>query len=175
MKGEFDYPNCKLLLEGKRFNVVELKGETSQGAHYTRQIIDHPGAVVILPFLSETEILLIRNRREGVCETLLELPAGTREPQEDPLMTAKRELEEETGYRAKTFQPLLHFFSSPGICNERLYSFVASDLTFHAQNLDHGETIEVEEVSFAESIQLIHKGIIQDAKTICTLLYYFTQ
>ncbi len=90
-----------------------------------REFVSHPGAVVILPLLTPTTLILIRNHRFAIDQSLWELPAGTLEPNEDLLVCAHRELEEETGYRAKQMTPLLEFFSSPGYCNEKLFVYKA--------------------------------------------------
>jgi len=83
-------------------------------ATVTREIVVHPGAVVILPFLPDGRIVMIRNYRYTIEDELWELPAGTREPNETPIETARRELEEETGYRARTMTPQMEFYTSPG-------------------------------------------------------------
>ena len=88
----------ELLLATRRFDVVRLKYQTSDGVEHALETIRHPGAVAILPLLPHDQICLIRNFRVAVRQTLIELPAGTREPGETPLDTAHRELEEETGY-----------------------------------------------------------------------------
>jgi ADP-ribose pyrophosphatase len=139
-----------------------------------REVVVHPGAVVILPFLDpKTEtILLIRNRRYAISQILLELPAGTLEKGEDPINTAGRELLEETGYLAGRIKPMLNFFSSPGILSEKMYAFLAYDLEQSNAVLDPGEDIELLSTTVPDAIQMIRDGRIHDGKTIATLLMY---
>ena len=168
---KFDYTNPHLEFKGKRIQVYTIE-ENHNDQVVKRELVSHPGAVVILPFLDEKTILLIENKRYSVQRKLIELPAGTLEPGEPPLETAYRELEEETGYKAKILSPLLEFFPSPGYCNEILYSFVAKDLTHFGQHLDETENITVLPTLLTEALGMVREGIICDAKTICTLLYY---
>lgn len=171
MKGPYHYQNPKMLFHGARFDVIDIEDQ-KDGKVYTRQIVDHPGAVIILPLTHDDKIIMIRNKREGVLQTLWELPAGTLEKGEEPLFTAKRELEEETGYTSQDVRFLFQFFSTPGFCNEILYAYIAKDLTFAGQHLDPTESIEVYTLSLDEALDKIQRGIICDAKTICLLLYY---
>lgn len=154
--------------QGARFSV-----EQTQHHGHTFDVVIHPGAVVVLAFL-DTQVLLIKNRRPAVGKTLLELPAGTLEPGEAPEQTARRELEEETGYRAKKLMPLCTFFSSPGYTNEKLTAYLAEDLTHVGQQLDPSEEITVATMTMQEALQAIQEGKIVDAKTMAVLLYYHT-
>ncbi len=153
-----------------RFDVrsLELKPQT------TRDFVAHPGAVVVLPLLDEQRVVMIRNQRYAVGQELWELPAGLREPNEQPEATAARELIEETGYRAEKVEPLLNFFTSPGFCNELMYAYAAYQLQFVGQALEENEKIRVEVLSWTEILGLLKKGAIIDAKTVATLLYYHT-
>jgi ADP-ribose pyrophosphatase len=132
----------------------------------------HPGAVVILGLLADGKVLLIRNRRYTVDETLLELPAGTLEKNEDPMNCAGRELLEETGYLAGRLKPIGTYFTSPGILSEKMYAYAAYDLQERKTALEEGEEIEVEPTAFDEALAMIGDGRIQDAKTIATILMY---
>lgn len=160
------------LFEGRRFSVVRRGQALPDGSLHTREVILHPGAVTILPLIAPDRVLLIRNYRYAVDETLLELPAGTLEPGEDPLETARRELEEETGYQAGSLAAVHSFWMSPGILRERMHLFVADGLTLGKVSLDAGEQIEPLIVSWAEALELVHSGQIQDAKTLVGLLWY---
>ncbi|HEX8520980.1 MAG TPA: NUDIX hydrolase [Tepidisphaeraceae bacterium] len=139
-----------------------------------REVIVHPGAVVVLPFLdlpSET-ILLIKNKRYAINQVLLELPAGTLEKGEDPINCAGRELLEETGYLAGRLKPMLNFYSSPGIMSEKMYAFCAYDLEQSNATPEAGEEIELLSASLDDAIRMIRDGRIHDGKTIATLLMY---
>jgi ADP-ribose pyrophosphatase len=162
----------KTLLDGQRFRVVSLQYRDSKGQQHTRQVVRHPGAVTILPMVDAEHVCLIRNYRPGVDQTLLELPAGTLEPGEDPRHTAFRELEEETGYRAQQMELLCEFYTSPGILDERMWLYVATQLTGGPQKLDDGEEIENEVVSWSECLRLVREGAIQDGKSLVGLLFY---
>jgi ADP-ribose pyrophosphatase len=137
-----------------------------------REYITHPGAAVILPLLEPNIVLMIKNKRFAVGKTLWELPAGTLEPDEIPLMCAKRELEEETGFKAKEFKPLLEFYSTPGFSNEKLYAFVAEGLKPTKQKTDPDEEIEVHPLTWTEILSLIKSGEIVDGKTLTVLMHY---
>jgi len=163
--------NSTSLFKGSRFDVHRLE-LTTFGEGHCWDFVVHPGAVTILPILEEDRIILIRNKRHAVDEILWELPAGTLEASESPLLTAQRELIEETGYCAGTMRPLLDFYTTPGICNEVMHSFLAEELTYQGQQLDDTENIVVEILPFDEVLKMVHEGIIHDGKTLVVLLYY---
>jgi ADP-ribose pyrophosphatase len=142
------------------------------GARHTREVVAHPGAVLVMGLLADDRVVLIRNRRYAVGETLWELPAGTLEKGEDPMNCAGRELLEETGYLAGRLKILLTFYTSPGILSERMYAFVAYDLQKQQTALEEGEEIEVVPVPWNEALEMVGDGRIQDGKTIATLLWY---
>jgi ADP-ribose pyrophosphatase len=161
----------ELLLTTSRFKVVRDSYQTSNGQIKSREIVRHPGAVVIVPRLDDGRVCLIRNYRISVNQTLIELPAGTLDPQETPQSQAERELIEETGYRAATMRELHSFYLSPGILDERMHLFLATGLTEGAPARETGEEIDNLVVPWAEAIAMIFSGEIQDAKTIASLLY----
>jgi ADP-ribose pyrophosphatase len=161
--------NERLVLEGERFNVYQMELNGSDGRIYHREVIRHPGAVVLLPLVDPDTVVLIRNHRVTVGETLLELPAGTREPDESPEQTAARELIEETGYRAGTLHSRGEFYSAPGICDELMHLFVATDLTAGQHAREAVEQIENQLVHRDEVRELIADGAIRDAKTLVGL------
>jgi ADP-ribose pyrophosphatase len=142
------------------------------GKRHKREVVVHPGAVVVLPVLPDERILLIRNYRYAVGESLLELPAGTLERGEEPINCAGRELIEETGYTAGRIKPIGSFFTSPGILSERMYAFAAYDLRPGRQALEEGEQIELSPTAWDDVIDMIHSGTIRDAKTIAAVLMF---
>jgi ADP-ribose pyrophosphatase len=162
----------QVIYSGKKVRLEVHTLENDEGKRSAREIVVHPGAVVVLPFIEADRILLIRNKRYAVGQILLELPAGTLEKGEQPMNCAGRELAEETGYLARRLQPLGNFFSSPGILSEKMYAFAAYDLEKVQTALDEGEEIEVQPASLDEAVEMIRSGEIHDAKTIATLLMY---
>ncbi len=160
------------LLVTRRFRVIRQTEPGPDGKLHVRETVQHPGAVTILPLLDDGRVCLIRNYRIAVGQTLVELPAGTLEPGEDPAVTAERELIEETGYRAATVEKLCEFFMSPGILNERMHLFVARGLEPGERALEPGENIESLVVPWADAMEMALDGTIQDAKTLVGLLYY---
>lgn len=165
-------PKSEVLFESSVFHVTREKMTLDDGRQWTRDIIRHPGAVVILPILEDGRIVLIENYRVSVKEWLIELPAGTLEPPEEPLAAASRELIEETGYRADRFEPLVSFLSSPGLFDERMHVFLAKGLTPGEMDLQEGERIRVRPTPLDEVLQMIRDGQIHDGKTVASVLYY---
>jgi ADP-ribose pyrophosphatase len=155
-----------------KFDVERRRVSTRDGGAVEREVVVHPGAVVVLPLLDDGRIVMIRNHRFTVGETLWELCAGTLEPDEEPAVTAARELIEETGYEAARIRPLTTFYTSPGICTERMYAFVATGLTPVGQRLEATEEISVEPLSRDAIMERIRSGEIRDGKTITTLLFH---
>lgn len=162
----------KLAFQGIRYDVRTVKIPGRNDITIERDVIVHPGAVIILPLLDDDRIVMIRNERFAVGKVLWELPAGTLDTNQSPLETAKRELIEETGYQTESIQPLSSFYTSPGICNEAMYAFVAKNLTFVGQALEESEKITVELITWKQALDMIQQGIIIDGKTIATLLFY---
>lgn len=162
----------ELLLKSRIFNVVRRISVTADGQRHTREIIRHPGAVVLLPLLDDGRVVLIRNFRISVGKQLVELPAGTLGIGEDPAAAAARELAEETGYRARKIELLTSFLSSPGILDEKMYLYLASGLEAGPTALEPGEEIQSLVVPWAEAMQMARDGRISDAKTLVGLLYY---
>ncbi len=173
----------RLIHKGDRVDLVLRTVRTNSGKVQVREVCLHRGAVIILPVLGDGRIVLIRNRRHTVFDTLLELPAGTLEyaaetgepgdATEDPSGAAARELTEETGYTAGNILPFGWFYTSPGILTEKMYAFVATDLSPGRQDLEDNEQIQVELATKEQILHLIEENRIVDAKTIATLLKYF--
>jgi ADP-ribose pyrophosphatase len=163
----------KQLLSTVLFTVEQREFGQRSGRPIRREIIVHPGAVVILPVLNDGRFVLITNFRYAVEQELLELPAGTLEQGEKPVDAAQRELEEETGYRAGKIESLTEFYMSPGILNERMHAFVARELEPVGQRLQDGERIAVQLVDSDEARRMLREGCLRDAKTIATLATYF--
>lgn len=167
------YTGSRIQLELQRYV------DDSSGREYKREVVVHPGSVVVLPWLTGGQaptrfdsILLIRNLRQGLGKTLVELPAGTLDRDEAPINGAGRELQEETGYLAQRLQSMNSFYASPGVLTEKLYAFIAYDLSPTAPERDDGEEIEVLSTRYIDALEMIRTGEIEDGKTIATLLTY---
>ncbi len=143
---------------------IELVG----GRSAVREVVRHPGAVVIAAVDAEDKVVLVKQYRHPVGRWLLELPAGGLEPGEDPLAAARRELREEVGLEAKTWRPLGEFYSSPGYASELLHAFLATDLTPVPTQPDDDEELIV--VRHPLRGLLDDPALIADAKTLATLL-----
>lgn len=160
------------LLTTRRFRVVEVAETLPDGKVLKRSVIRHPGSVVVVPLVGDRQVCLIRNFRVAVDRVLIELPAGTLEPNEDPQECAARELLEETGYRAQRVRLMHAFYAAPGILDENMRLFVADGLVEEAAAREVGEQIENLVVDWDDALSMIYDGRIEDAKTIVGLLYY---
>ena len=153
-----------------RLRVDEI--EVKSGFNVRREVVDHPGAVVIVPIDGEGRLLWIRQYRYAAGRELLELPAGTLEKDETPEATARRELVEETGFAAAAWRRLGGFFSAPGFCTEYLHAFQATDLTPAHADGDEDEDIELVPLSLDDSLARLDAGEVEDAKSIAALFLY---
>jgi ADP-ribose pyrophosphatase len=143
------------------------------GTSRLREIVEHvPGAAVVA-IDATGQVLLVRQPRPAVERHLLELPAGLVDPGEAPIDTARRELEEETGFTAAHLEPLVRFFTSPGFCTEVLHIFVATGLQAGVAHPDDGEDIELVRLPLEQAIEQVLNGDIGDAKTVAGLLAYW--
>jgi ADP-ribose pyrophosphatase len=164
--------NQNILFQGRRFHVEQVVQTTPDGIKHIREVVRQPGAVVILPLLDDGRICLLRNYRVAVGQTLIELPAGTLEPNEDPGETARRELAEETGYQAGRIERIAEFWMSPGILDERMHFYAADRLRPGQTALEAGEDIQTLLCTWDEAMAMIRRGEIQDAKTLVALLHF---
>ncbi len=160
--------------DGSLFRVEVVSWTDEQGRGHSREIVRHPGAVMVIPLLDGGRLVMIQNGRIAVDEVLWELPAGKLEPGEDPQHAASRELEEETGYRASRMERMGEFYTSPGFADELMHVYVARDLVARTQRLEPGERITVEIVEIAQAKKMIREGVIRDGKTIAGLLMHLS-
>jgi ADP-ribose pyrophosphatase len=170
----FEPVGKRMLYEGRivKLEVLTLEDEGT-GQRIEREICRHPGAVCVLPFLDDRTILMVRNRRWPLGgKTLLELPAGTLEKNEDPMNCAGRELQEETGFLATRLQRICDFYTSPGILSEQVHAFAAFGLERTEAHLDAGEELEAVEVGYDKALRMMRERELVDAKSMLTLLYW---
>ena len=160
------------IYHGRVIDVRVDEIEIEPGRVFKRDVVAHPGAVVILPVDAQGRILWITQYRYAAAETLLELPAGTLEEGEAPIETARREIVEEVGYAAGTWQELGGFYSAPGFCSEYLHAFLATDLREDQADGDEDEDITVVPLTLEETYTRLDAGEIIDAKSIATLMLY---
>ena len=164
-----EFIDSKKVFTGRVFNVsVDTVREADRT--YIREVVHHPGSAVILPAFDDGTIGLVRQYRHPAVKYLLELPAGTLNDREPPEVGAARELEEELGIVAGRLEKLSEFFVSPGFCAEKMWLYLATELTPTAQKLDEDELIEIVRVPIDRALQMISDGEIEDAKTIIGLL-----
>lgn len=146
------------------------------GSDGTLEMVRHPGASAVLPFLSDPrgddpQVLLIRQYRYAAEQFMYEVPAGRLDPGEDPLTCARRELREETGCDAEHVEHLTTIYTTPGFTDERIHLYMATGLTFGEAAREHDEFIEVERMPISRALELIRVGEITDGKTIVALMY----
>ena len=163
----------ELIFKGRVAEMHRVKVRMPDGKLVDREFVHFSGASVILPVLADGSIVLIRNYRFAVDEHLYELPAGILENDEDPACCAARELTEETGYVAGTLEDMGMFYPGPGVTDERMFAFLATDLTAGRQNLEQYEQIIVEVHSDSDVRQMVLDGTIHDGKTIAALSLYW--
>ena len=144
--------------------------ELPDGNTAPREYIRHPGGVGVVALTDEGEVLLVRQYRYPYSEIVTEIPAGKRDPGEDPLTTGMRELEEETGYRAANYTPLGVMYPTPGCCDEKVYLYLATGLTQAEAHPDEDEFVEVERLPLEEMVRRVMAGEITDAKTQIAIL-----
>jgi ADP-ribose pyrophosphatase len=157
--------SSKPIYEGK---VISLQVDTVRlpnGETSTREIVRHPGAVCVLALLDD-KMLVVEQYRKALGRSLVEIPAGKLEPGEDPLEAAKRELEEETGYRCDSLRLVSSFYTSPGFADELLHLYVAENLVKGTVKLDEDEFLECEAISLDQAKAYMADRRIGDAKTM---------
>ena len=159
--------------DGKIMTVKLDNVEIADGKKSFREVVRHSGGVVILAVKDNNTVLTVKQFRYPLKAVCLELPAGKLEKGEDPDYAAKRELEEETGYIAKSWKSLGFIYTSPGYSDEKLYLYLARELEYKGEHPDEGEIIKTYEYALADVIKMIKNGEINDAKTICAIMRAF--
>ena len=160
-----------IIYTGKIINVRKDDVKLDNGRSVMREVVEHPGSAAIIPFLSENEIILIQLYRYAVGKIIYEIPAGTLDKGETFAECAARELEEEIGYKAGKLEPLVTLYPSPGILNECMYIYKATNLMRTQTNYQTDESIKgVVQVKLTDAWEMIRNGEIQDSKTVCSIL-----
>jgi ADP-ribose pyrophosphatase len=159
----------KNIYDGKIFN-LSLATVRENDVIYQREIISHHGSAVIVPVFQDMTVALVKQYRHPAQKYLLELPAGSLNKNESPEIGAIRELEEEIGVTAKNIEKLTEFYVSPGFLSEKMYVFLATDLTDVGQKLEEDEMLEIERFSFSEIYKMITNSEFEDAKTMIGLI-----
>jgi ADP-ribose pyrophosphatase len=165
--------SSRVMYKGPIFGVRRDEVLEPTGVRTIREVITHPGSVVVMPVLPDGRIILIRQYRHAARQFLWELVAGRMEPGESVRRSAARELIEETGYRAKRFRVFLDLFPTPGFLEERMYILLAQGLTLGKAEPEEDEKIVAKAYTRGELEKMIQRGVLRDAKSIAGLLYYF--
>src|SRR5215831_2950829 len=164
--------SSQVVYEGKVFGIRRDEVIEPTGVRTTREMITHPGSVVVLPVLPAGRVLLIQQYRYAAQQFLWELVAGRMDGNETPEEGAARELQEETGYTAKKLKVFLEFFPTPGFLEEKMYLLLAEGLTPGKAEPEDDEKIIARPYTRKQVEQMIRNGKLQDAKTIAGVLYY---
>lgn len=165
--------SSKIVYEGAVFGVRRDEVIEPSGVRTTREVVTHPGSVVVLPVLPDKRILLIRQYRHATRQYLWELVAGRIDAGETPRGAAARELIEETGYRAKRFRVFLDIFPTPGFLEEKMFLLLAEGLTAGKAEPEDDEKIVSRAYDHKQLEEMIRRGKLRDAKSIAGILFYF--
>lgn len=160
------------IFRGRVIRLVERDLRLPNGRRTTFSVVEHPGAVAIVPVFGNGDVMLLRQFRPSIGAELYEIPAGTLEEGESPLETARREIVEETGHRAGKWSKIAEFYTAPGFCTELMHVFVARDLVPAEAEGDADEVIRPVRVPFRRALDLVRRRKVRDAKSIAGLLMY---
>ncbi len=162
------------IYKGKIVNLRCDEAVLPDGRPCKREMIEHPGGAAVF-CVHEGKVALVRQFRYAYGEALLEIPAGKLEKGEDPMLAAKRELEEETGLEAESLKHLFTLYPTPGYTNEKIYIYEAVNVKKGRQHLDEGEFLNVVYLPVEEAARMVEEGELCDAKTIVALQHYLLQ
>lgn len=157
--------SSRQIFKGRFLKIEQDEVEAPDGRTYVREYIKHPGAALMIPLLPNGKVVMVHQYRHALKQVFLEFPAGKRDRGEDSLVTARRELMEETGYEAKDWKFLTTIHPVIGYSDEHIDLYLAKSLTHGEQKLDHGEFLEVTEVDPKDLMRLVHEGKVTDVKT----------
>jgi len=158
------------IYKGKVVDLSVEKVKLPNGHVTEMELIRHPGAAAVVPVDESGQVLLIRHYRHATGGFLLEVPAGKLDPGESPERCAEREVEEETGFKVGSLQPLGWIWTTPGFTNEKIWLYLGRELVPASQHLQSDEVLTVERVSFEQAVSMAVRGEITDSKSICAIL-----
>ena len=161
--------STETIYKGKVFD-IRIDEIREGDVEYKREIVVHKGSAVIIPVFDDETVALVRQYRHAAGRHLLEICAGTLNAGEDPELGAARELEEEIGVTAAKIDKLTEFYVSPGFLTEKMFVFLATELTETEQNLEEDELLTIERHSFPALLDMIRRGEIEDAKTMVAIM-----
>ncbi len=167
---KFELIDSETIFEGRVFTIRRDNLRTPDGRTTKFDIVEHHGSVVILPIDIDGNLLLVRQYRHAAVDDLLELPAGVLEPNEEPALSAARELREETGMAANKLIELGKFYLAPGYSTELMTVFLATDLYVNPLTPDADEFLQLEKIPLADVFSMAEAGQMPDAKTLSALL-----
>lgn len=165
----FELIKSEVVLKARVFLLRRDWLKTPDGRETTYDIIEHHGSVAIVPIDADGNMLFVRQYRYAAGKDVLELPAGTLEPNEDPQVCAAREIREETGFAAGRLEKIGEFYLAPGYSTEFMHVFLATELTYDPLEADADEFLSVEKIPVAEAIQRSERGEVPDAKSLAAL------
>jgi ADP-ribose pyrophosphatase len=166
----FELLKSETLLKGRAFAIRRDWLKTPDGRETKYDIIEHGGSVVIIPLDADGNLLFVRQYRHAAGCDLLELPAGTLDEGEEPLVCAAREIREETGFAAGKLERIGEFYLAPGYSTEFMVVFIATELTYDPLEADADEFLSVEKIPLAEATKMAERGEMPDAKSLAALL-----
>ncbi len=170
-----DVVDSKEVFKGKIIDVFHDIISLPDGRTALREIVKRGSASAVLPIDGDGNIIFVRQYRHPAGDCVLEIPAGIIEEGEDPLLCAKRELEEETSFKTENIRLLTKTYSAIGFCDEQIYIYLAENLEKGKFNLDEDEFIEVEKYSLDEAVEMVFDGRIVDSKTMIAVLAYYNK
>ena len=167
--------SSEYLFRGRIVSLRLDEAELPNGAHAKREVVEHNGGVAVLALTDADEILMVEQYRYPYSEVVLEIPAGKRDGDEEPLVCGKRELKEETGASAREYRFLGELYPTPGYCGEIIYMYLATGLSYGETDPDEDEFLHLKKVPFWDAVDMILNGTIKDAKTQTAILKLATE
>lgn len=162
--------SSETIFRGKIVNLRVDQVELPNGNRTAREVVEHAGAVAVVPVTDKNEIIMVRQYRYPAGRVLLEVPAGKLEKGEDPALCAERELREETGFEAGEMSLIFSFYTTPGFTDEKLYLYLARGLVQLGSQPDEDEFINIDCIPLEKALEMVDSGEVEDAKSIIGVL-----